>query len=240
MIIVDRFLSPGEYYQEIIKKDTIFIHHTAGGHRADWTIDGWEKDRTTSGEKLAVATAYVIGGLSITPTKSIIRSLGTKPYDNSFDGVIYRAFDDKYWAHHLGCKTSNNKQLNQKSVGIEICNYGPLTKTKDGIFLNYVNKPVPAEMTAELITPFKGFTHYHKYTERQLISLKALLQTLSVKHGINLKRGMQSLIIQNKDPFALNSVALAGGDGLWTHVNVRMDKYDCWPQPQLIEMIRTL
>jgi hypothetical protein len=237
MTVVDKLLTPGEYYLDSLKKDSIFIHHTAGGHRADWTIDGWDKDRTSSGTRLAVATAYVIGGLSITPTKNL---LGIKSYDSSFDGVIYRAFDDQYWAHHLGCKTSNNKQLNQKSIGIEICNYGPVTKTKEGIFLNYVNKAIPAEMVAELPKPFKGFTHYHKYTEKQLISLKALLQTLSVKYNINLGRGMKQMLNAGSDAFAISVLALSGGDGLWTHVNVREDKFDCWPQPQLIDLIKTL
>ena len=92
MNIIQYPLEKGEYYEEIIKKDTIFVHHTAGSHRTDFTIEGWEKDRSKSGEKLPVATAYVIGGISTTDK------------DSKYDGLIYQTFDDKYWAHHLGLK----------------------------------------------------------------------------------------------------------------------------------------
>ena len=28
--------------------------------------------------------------------------------------------------------------------------------------------------------------------------------------------------------------------GLWTHTNVRKDKFDCFPQPELVEMLKNL
>lgn len=229
MKIVDRILSPGEYYAEEHKKTTVFIHHTAGSHRPDYTIDGWERDRTKSGTRLPVATAYVIGGVSTTD----------KNFD--FDGVIYRAFDDKYWAHHLGTKFANNTALNQNSVAIEICNYGPLTKNRDGIFLNYVNRPVPPDMVEELSVPFKGFTHYQKYTERQLLALKVLLVDIVDRHpGINLNGGLVATIDRGAQAFDINPLACSGTPGLWTHVNTRNDKFDCSPMPQLIELIKSL
>lgn len=228
MKIMDHLLEDGEYYKDILKKDTIYLHHTAGSHRPDYTIDGWERDMNKSGGQLAVATAYVIGGISTTDKNA------------AYDGSIYRAFEDKYWAHHLGCKTDNNKLLNQKSVGIEVCNYGPLTKTKDGTFLNYVNKPVPADMVGTLIKPFKGFTYYHKYTDKQILSLKELIIDISKRHLIDIKKGLKVVAPLADAAFTLNSNALAGSPGVWTHVNVRDDKFDLWPQPQLIEMLKSL
>ena len=40
--------------------------------------------------------------------------------------------------------------------------------------------------------------------------------------------------------FELNKQALAGAEGVWTHTNVRPDKYDLSPQPVVIEMIKSL
>ena len=40
--------------------------------------------------------------------------------------------------------------------------------------------------------------------------------------------------------FELNKQALAGAEGVWTHTNVRSDKFDLSPQPAVIEMIKSL
>lgn len=230
MKIVDKILEPGEFYNEIFQKDTLYIHHTAGSHRPDFTIDGWERDRSKSGGQLPVATAYVIGGLSTTDRNS------------DFDGVIYRAFDDKFWAHHLGVESTNNKLLNQKSVAIEICNYGPVTKTKDGSFLNYVNKIVPSDMVQELPAPYRGFKFYHKYTDKQLKALHELMLDIVKRHPkIDLKAGLKQFLNNGFDQaLDLNAAAMKGVPGLWSHSNVRRDKFDVWPQPQLLEIIKQL
>jgi hypothetical protein len=228
MKIVDYLLKDGEYYKDVVKKNTIVIHHTAGSHRPDFSIDGWAHDKSKDGGQLAVATAYVIGGISTTDGSA------------AYDGAIYRAFDDKYWAHHLGCKTVNNKLLNEQSVAIEVCNYGPLTKSANGVYLNYVNKPVPESMVAQLDKPFKGFTHYHKYTDKQILSLHELIIDISKRHLIDITKGLKPLMPLGAAMFCLNSNALAGSPGVWTHVNYREDKQDMWPQPELIAMLKSL
>jgi hypothetical protein len=230
MNITDQILSNGEYYQEVIKKDAIVIHHTAGGHRPDWTIAAWEQDKNSSGGKLPVCTAYVIGGKGISDGNT------------DFNGKIYRAHDDKYWGHHLGTKESNNKVLNQKCVGIEICNYGGLTKTSAG-FVNYVNKIVPADQVVTLATPFRGYTYWHAYTPEQISSLKDLIHDIATRHGIDLTKGMPWILKTYADKstaFALNNDALRGAPGLWTHTSYRSDKIDCSPQPLLIAMLESL
>ena len=126
-----KHLDINEYFPSKTTKDTIYLHHTAGSHRPDWTIDAWNRDRSELGNKVKVATSYVIGGIS------------TRDGNRDFNGKIYEAFDPIYWAHHLGVKSKNNTFLNQKSVAIELCNYGPLTKTSDGRFFNYVKAEIP-------------------------------------------------------------------------------------------------
>lgn len=227
MNIVKKILNDGEYYKKVIEKNTLYFHHTAGGHRPDWTIDGWAHDRAKNGSQLAVATAYVIGGLSIHGD------------DNNFDGIIYQAFDDKYWAYHLGINAANNDLLNSQAIAIEICNYGPLTKLADGTFINYVKNAVPKEMVLELAVPFRGFKYYHSYTTKQLASLKELsLDICSRYPKIDIKKGLAQFLNSGANAFELNQAAQKGVPGLWSHTNVRADKTDVYPHPQLIDLIK--
>jgi N-acetyl-anhydromuramyl-L-alanine amidase AmpD len=226
----DQILENGEYFKKVTKKDTICIHHTAGGHRPDWTIAGWEKDANSAGAQLPVATPYVIGGKSISDGNT------------DFNGKIYRCHDDQYWAHHLGCKVANNTLLNEKCVGIEICNYGALTKTSAG-YLNYVNKIIPADQVVTLAKPFRGSIYWHAYTPEQIHSLKELLLDISTRHKIDLKKGLKPLIKSKTDwgiAFDISQAAISGAQGLWTHTSYRADKIDCSPQPLLLEMILSL
>jgi len=222
-------LEKDEYYNEVFEKDTIYLHHTAGSHRADWTVASWEHDKTKQGGTSKIATAYVIGGISTRDTKDV-----------AWDGVIVNAFDDKFWAHHLGSKSLNNSILNKKSIGIEVCNYGPLTQGKDGNFYTYVKSVVPKEQVTTLSKPFRGFTHYHSYTPKQLQSLEWLLKDIAKRHPkINLKKGLQE-ILGNNDCFEANQAALKGYAGLWSHSNIRSDKSDVYPHPELLKIIARL
>lgn len=231
--IYDNLLSDDEYYKDEISKNTIWLHHTAGGSRPDWTIGGWEKDflkdddgnpildENGKQKPLKVATSFVIGRRSSTSN------------DNAWDGKILRAFDDKYWAYHLGI-SKNSKNLNSRSVGIELCNYGPLTLTKSGSFLNYVNKPLKESEVVELSNPFRGYKYWEKYTDLQLENLRKLLLHLIDKWNIEFERG-----IYNEEWFEYNDKWFTTG-GLRTHTQVRRDKYDLFPQPELIQVLNSL
>ena len=226
MVIIDKILEDGEYVKEKTTKNTIYLHATAGSHRSDWTIDAWNKDRSSTKSRLRIATSFVIGGLD--------RNGSDK---DAMDGKIYRAFDEDYWASHLGLKTANNTQLNKQSVGIEICNYGPLTKSKDGKFLTYVNSVIHESQVCDLGYKFRGFQYYHKYTDKQIESLKSLMLFLSQKYNIDLKCGLVERLDQ-PDAFEVNQNALNGDYGVWSHSSVRKDKSDASPQPELITMLK--
>lgn len=230
MKIVDCLLPDEEYYKELTKKDTIYLHHTAGGHRPDFSINGWDKDKLPDGRVLHVGTSYVIGGLSTTDG------------DANYNGKIYKAFDDKFWAHHLGTSYQNNLNLNKKSIGIEICNYGPLKLGKDGQYYNYVNKPVPKAQTVELASEFKKYKVYHRYTNEQLNATKELIKDICVRHNIDPRMGLQHAIKTEgvAKAFGIQVSAQIGRPGIWTHVNVIDSKYDCFPQSEFIDMILSL
>ena len=271
-----RSVSQSRYKKVETTKKTIILHHTAGGHRPDWTITAWDND--TRG---AVGTQYVLGGKSITNG------------DTSFDGKLYEALDPKYWIHHLGCETYNNTTLNQQAVAIEICNYGYVKMGKDGNYYNYVNSKVPTSDVFTLANPWKSYKSFHKYTDAQINVTKEWIKEMGTKFGIDYRLGLPALLKDaNQFPtngtvlekqkwlnkygvssngavlsedgdlgpktqaaidimtrfktegfqvfFGLNSAALTGKPGLWTHVNFRGDKSDCHPQPQLIEMLISL
>ena len=89
-------LTKAQYYPEVFLKKQIVLHHTVSGPNAKNVISGWGYT------PVRVATAFVIDG----------------------DGIIYQCFSSAHWAHHLGTHNRNNTQLNQQSIGIEICNWG--------------------------------------------------------------------------------------------------------------------
>ena len=231
--IYDNLLTAEEYYKEEISKNTLWLHHTAGGSRPDWTIGGWEKDfqkdengnaeLDSSGKQIPVrvGTQYVIGRRS------------SSSDDKSWDGKILRAFDDKYWAYHLGI-SRNSRMLNSRSIGIEICNYGPLTLNNNGVFFNYVNRPIRENEVIELETPFRGYKYWEKYTDLQLENLRKLILHLSSKWGIQYDKGIYDL-----NWFEYNERWFTTG-GLRTHTQVRKDKFDLFPQPELIQVLNSL
>ena len=172
----DIFLNSDQYYNDEFKKTTIYIHHTAGSYRPDYVVSGWNSDDIGR-----IATAFVIGGMSTTNG------------DATWDGVVVRDFPETKWAYHLEAKGTNGL-FDKISIAIEICNYGPLVLSNTGQYMNYVHKPVPPEQVVQLDKPFRGYTYYHKYTDKQLESLGELLNYLSSTYEINLKSGLQEWI----------------------------------------------
>ncbi len=216
----DCLLNQDEYFNEVTNKNTIYLHHTAGGPNPYNVIAGQEVDKTQGGKALPIATSFLIGGKD--------KKIPTN------DGKILRAFKTEFQAHHLGTKNANNILLNKQSVGIEVCNYGPITLSRDGKFLNYVNTEMNKNDVYKLDKPFRGFLYYHEYTDKQIESLKKLIIAIANKYSINVKKQ------QTRETFELDKNALNGIGGIYTHTNCRADKFDMSPSPKLIEMLNTL
>lgn len=278
--IKKQYLEGDEYYSNKTDKKTIVLHHTAGSHRPDWVFSSWDRDRTKGGRPLRVATQFVVGGKS------------TRDGNTDWDGVIVQGLPVEQWAHHLGTKNSNNRELNEQSIGIEICNYGPLVKSVKGEYFTYVNSKVPEEDVIDLGKNWRGYRYYQKYTDKQIESVKFLIEKYSLEYGIDVCKGMvelfdtkqsfKSLSILEKQqflnqkgylglngkiltedglnggntnyairtyndadrsswgPFEFNKLANHGGVGIWSHTNYRKDKFDVYPYPPLIEMLKSL
>jgi N-acetyl-anhydromuramyl-L-alanine amidase AmpD len=206
-----------EYYPVEQRKNQIVLHHTAGSHRPDWTIQGWNSDRLGR-----VATAYVIGSISTTDG------------NRDFDGRVLQTMNPAHWAHHLGIQAEQNERLNKASIGIELCCYGYVTKRRDGTFWSYVNRPVPAEQVIDLGFEFRGYRFWQSYTDAQLEAAQNLIRSLGERFGIPLTKKW------SVSDFNVSRDALSGTAGVFTHCQYRTDKFDCYPHPKLIEMLNSL
>ena len=208
--IVQQRLPESQYINENTDKKQIYLHHTAGNKNPIATIKGWEAN------KERVATAFVIG----------------------YEGTIAQAFSSMDWAWHLGVKDSvfkgqklPYKNLDKHSIGIELTNWAYLVE-KGGKYYNYVGGEVDKSEVTWLNKPFKNHKTWHKYSDKQIESLRELLLYLGETYGISLK--------YNEDIFSLNTRALKGENGLFTHNSVRVDKSDVYPCPRLIKMLSSL
>jgi hypothetical protein len=205
-----------QYIREEHPKLQIYLHHTAGNSSGELTFAGWANNFER------IATCVAISGKGI----------------NSTDGEIIQGFSSKYWAYHLGLKESTfqkynvpYKSLDKTSIGVEICNWGPLV-AKDGKFVSYTGKHIPEEEICILDKPYKGFKYFHNYTGAQIASLKELLILWNKKYNIPLK--------YNEDVWDITARALKGEKGVFTHNSVRRDKVDIYPHPKMITMLKSL
>jgi len=212
-----------QYINEDSTKTQIYIHHTASSPDPFSVVKWWESNTER------IATSFVIAGHPGTNTKWK-------------DGDIIQVFGSKKWAWHLGLKpehlrrggprAKSNTELNKCSIGIEICNWGQLRQTDKG-FLNYAGGRVPDDQVVELATPYKGFRFYQKYTQAQLDNTRDLIKFLGDRWNI-------PVAYKGDRIFDICPEALQGERGVWSHTSVRPDKFDCFPQPELIQMLRSL
>jgi hypothetical protein len=89
---------------------------------------------------------------------------------------------------------------------------------------------------------FRGFQHWHRYSDTQILTLKEWILFIANRDNIDVRKGLPE-IIKNKgaDAFDLFDVKLVEKTpGLWNHTNVRKDKFDMFPQQELIDMLLSL
>ena len=95
----------------------------------------------------------------------------------------------------------------------------------------------------ELKEPFRGSLYWHNYSENQIKETEKWLRYIGERDGIDIRLGLKQFI-QKHGPtkgFDFNSDAYYGKvKGLLTHTNVRKDKTDCYPHPDLVDMIMSL
>ena len=185
------------YYPEVVQKLKVWCHSTAGlGPSSDIG------ELTKPGNHVSVA--FVIA-----------RS-----------GQIYQLFPSDCWSYHLGPSSSApNTYWSSHSVGIELCNIGPLQEdANDSNILNdmygqpYCSK---SDNKYYLANEYRGYKYFATYTDEQYRSLDSLILNICRKHGIQFSKIPQA---QAYDWFAKIPDV-----GIVSHVNCRKDKLDLPP-----------
>jgi len=203
----------------------LFYHHTAGWHNPYNVVKSWNND-----SRGRVGTEWVIGGASVRD--------GSK----QFDGQVVKCMPDGAWAWHLG---SVDRQMHQNSVGIEVCNFGPLTEVGEG-FRTYAGQWADDSQIYDLGQQWRGYRYWHKYSDAQIEALRQLTLHIALRNEIDLQEGLKRWLNELNDNEQINAFdyhdAAKHGDakGLLSHSNVRRDKTDMSPQQNLIQMIKSL
>ena len=226
LVIERQYLDKDEYVRDYGKIEPLgfFLHHTAGWDNPYNTVSMWNKDK-----RGRVATQYVIGGSNVKGK-------------TKHDGVVVECFPNNYLGWHLG--KVGKFSISKLSGGVELCNFGYVTKKGDKYY-TYVNTEVKPEYVCDLGYKFRGHQYWHAYTDKQIESLRLLILHLrDIYPKMDLVNGLPKLLkegVHPKDAFEFNTDAYnAKQFGLWTHTNVRKDKFDCFPQPELVEMLKQL
>ena len=217
--IDEYYLPKGEYLNGNYKNDYIILHHTAGGPNPKSVVDYWGKDSLGK-----VATEFVVGGQNCTTGNA------------KYDGQIVRSFPEGCQGYHIG--SSGSSYMNTHSVGIEICNFGYVKNGK-----TYTGAIVDPDQTISLKSSFKGYLNWHKYSDEQIQKVRELLLYIANRDNIDLHEGLYKWIKMEGviKAFDFHKDAYDGNvKGLLTHTNIRKDKYDCCPQPNLVDMILSL
>ncbi len=177
-----------EYFKLPCMKRQIVLHHTVSSS-GEFVDDWWQSDNGTQ----RVATAFIIDK----------------------DGSIVQLFEPENWAYHIG-KGSSVKD-NKQSIGIEIVNEGALQRQADGKTMLWMNgkKEYPGSYTA-LKQPWRGYSYFADYSERQYDTLSELITTLCGKFGIPKKVIASYLFSETYRQF----------EGVVSHHNLRKDKSD--------------
>jgi len=218
LVIIPNFLPKGEYKTGPTEKEYVFLHHTAGWNNPYNTIRNWGNDTRGS-----IATEFVLGGPKITNG------------ENKYDGVLLQAFPEGGYGWHLG--KNGSQYMHTNSVGIEVCNFGWLKNGK-----TYVGGVAHPDQIVKLAKPFRGFTEWHRYSDKQIEVLKKWILFVAERDSIDVRNGLPKWIKEKgAAAFEFNENAYYGKvKGLLTHTNTRKDKFDMFPQQELMDMLVSL
>jgi len=233
------YLPKGEYFPGPVNKRWIFLHHTAGWHDPNGAVSTWGMDN-----RGAVATEFVLGGQSI---------LGN---NTKHDGELIQVFPQGGYGWHLG---TGNDAMHRESVGIEVCCFGQLTKggyqrydatqkkyiwtaLKPNSYYTYVGTEAHPSQIVELAQAFRGFKHWHKYSDKQISVLKDWILWVANRDGIDPRKGIVEQIKKyGISAFDKVDVALCNKTpGVWLHTNVQAGKVDLFPQQEVVDMLLSL
>jgi hypothetical protein len=215
--IKKHYMPVGTYFPGPVKKQWIFLHHTAGWENPYQVADMWARDNRGN-----VATEFILGGQSV-------RNSNTK-----FDGELIQCFPEGGYGWHTG---TGNSVMHRNSVAIEVCNMGQIVNGK-----TYVNTPADPNQIVKLAKPFRGFQFWHKYSDAQIETLKQWILFVADKYDIDPRVGLVEYVkARGADGFDVLDLDRANKTpGMYSHTNIIRGKVDMFPQQELIDMLLSL
>jgi hypothetical protein len=215
--IKKHYMPVGTYFPGPVKKQWIFLHHTAGWENPYQVADMWARDNRGN-----VATEFILGGQSV------------KDGNTKYDGELIQCFPEGGYGWHTG---TGNSVMHRNSVAIEVCNMGQIVNGK-----TYVNTPANPAQIVKLAKPFRGFQFWHKYSDAQIETLKQWILFVSEKYDIDPRVGLIEYVrAKGADGFDVFDPARAEKvPGMYSHTNVLRGKVDMFPQQELIDMLLSL
>lgn len=187
------------YYDDVTEKKKIVVHFTAGYLKSDVFYLSKENNK--------VSVAFTI----------------------SRDGSIFNLFHSGKWSYHLGRGSVGGNGTNSKaSIGIELCNIGPLKRIGDNLVTVYSDTDVyctiaDTDQYVESAEEFRGYKYFAAHTAEQYKSLALLTRYLTKKYDI-------PRAFLPEDKRYLTNEETADFDGIVTHINFRKDgKWDLGP-----------
>jgi hypothetical protein len=215
--IKKHYMPVGTYFPGPVKKQWIFLHHTAGWENPYQVADMWARDNRGN-----VATEFILGGQSV-------RNGNTK-----FDGELIQCFPEGGYGWHTG---TGNSVMHRNSVAIEVCNMGQIVNGK-----TYVNTPADPNQIVKLAKPFRGFQFWHKYSDAQIETLKQWILFIADKYDIDPRVGLVEYVkARGADGFDVLDLDRANKTpGMYSHTNIIRGKVDMFPQQELIDMLLSL
>lgn len=204
-------------------KDNLIIKGSLGSYRPDQTIDTVKYSylRNKKGNiisdsiKQRISTNYVIGSIS-------------NSGDETWDGVILRAFDDMCWSRSIAI----DSDLESKSISITLCNFGPLSFGRDAKFYNLNGQVIADSHVVEIPEEYRGYRFFKKYTNAQLESLQKLLIYLKHKYEIDTSNFKCDYSWFNYNPSTKASIKNSS--------QFNLEAIDVFPQLELIQVLNSI
>lgn len=223
-------MSEDQYFPEHQRKDIIVLHHTAGGPNPYYVRDHFQK------KKSRIGTLIIIGG------------------KGKYDGVALQIYGHpSQWAYHINIwgnfnvyegRREENKnhetRMAKRTIAVEVCNYGYLSYLDGKFWFMSKGKKIKSVDNEDVIDygekGYRGKRYYHRYTTKQIESLRDFIVKSAEYYGINLDKPEEGF---DKRWFDYSWDATRGEQNLFSHSSVR-SKSDMHPQPELIDMLNSL
>lgn len=199
-------LPASHFFAQPQTKDLIVLHFTAGSS-AEGAVSHWKA------QSERIGTAYVI----------------------SESGIIHEVFEPRAWAYHLGVSSQRDRngdlvgpRHDQRSIGIEIVNRGPLRRRGDELFWWFRDWATFyckfSDRDRFVQGGFRGETYWASFTDAQYRALSSLVPDLCVEHGIPFELPPDTKRLS----FDLHGF-FKDFKGVAAHQNFRSDKTDVGP-----------